>query len=140
VVNLMAVWRAHGLPRILRRCWRAGVVLAGASAGSLCWHLGGPTDSYRDGLDPFTGGLGLVPYSNGVHDDFPGQPRRTVYRALVAQGVLPGGYATEDGTGLHYLGTAMHEAVSIRPGGRAWRVDPAPGGGYTEEPIQPRLI
>jgi hypothetical protein len=21
VVNLMAVWRAHGLPRILRRCW-----------------------------------------------------------------------------------------------------------------------
>ncbi|HEY8044959.1 MAG TPA: Type 1 glutamine amidotransferase-like domain-containing protein, partial [Streptosporangiaceae bacterium] len=87
VVNLMAVWRAHGLPRILRRCWRAGVVLAGASAGSLCWHVGGPTDSYRDGLDPFTGGLGLVPYSNGVHDDFPGQPRREAYRALVAQGV-----------------------------------------------------
>jgi peptidase E len=140
VVNLMAVWRAHGLPRILRRCWRAGVVLAGASAGSLCWHVGGPTDSYRDGLDPFTGGLGLVPYSNGVHDDFPGQPRREAYRALVAQGVLPGGYATEDGTGLHYLGATLHEAVSIRPGKRAWRVDPAPGGGYTEEPIEPRPI
>ena len=139
VVNLMAVWRAHGLPRILRRCWRAGVVLAGASAGSLCWHVGGPTDSYRDALDPFTGGLGLVPYSNGVHDDFPGQPRREVYRALVAQGVLPGGYATEDGTGLHYLGTTLHEAVSIRPGKRAWRVQPGPGG-YTEEPIEARLI
>jgi Peptidase family S51 len=74
VVNLMAVWRAHGLPRILRRCWAAGVVLAGASAGSLCWHTGGPTDSFSDRLDPFTGGLRLVPYSNGVHDDFPGQP------------------------------------------------------------------
>ena len=139
VVNLMAVWRAHGLPQILRRCWRAGVVLTGASAGSLCWHVGGPTDSFRDGLDPFTGGLGLVPYSNGVHDDFPGQPRREVYRALVAQGVLAGGYATEDGTGLHYLGTTLHEAVSIRPGKRAWRVDPGPGG-YTEEPIEARLI
>jgi peptidase E len=140
VVNLMAVWRAHSLPRILRRCWRAGVVLAGASAGSLCWHVGGPTDSYRDDLDPFTGGLGLVPYSNGVHDDFPGQPRREAYRALVAQGVLPGGYATEDGTGLHYLGATLHEVVSIRPGKRAWRVDPGPGGGYTEEPITPRPI
>ncbi len=138
---LMAVWRAHRLPRILRRCWRAGVVLAGASAGRLCWHVGGPADSYRDSLDPFTGGLGLVPYSNGVHDDFPGQPRRTVCRALIAQRVLPGGYATEDGIGPHYLGTALHEAVSIRPGKRAWRVDPAPGDdGYTEEPIEPRPI
>lgn len=51
VVNLMAVWRAHGLPVILRECWEAGVVLAGWSAGSVCWHVGGPTDSYRDGLD-----------------------------------------------------------------------------------------
>ena len=140
VVNLMAVWRAHGLPRILRRCWAAGVVLAGASAGSLCWHVGGPTDSFSDRLDPFTGGLGLLPYSNGVHDDFPGQPRRQVYRAMVAQGILPGGYATEDGTGLHYLGTNLHEVVSIRPGKRAWRVDPAPGGRCTEEPIEPRPI
>ena len=140
VVNLMAVWRAHGLPRALRRCWAAGVVLAGASAGSLCWHVGGPTDSFRDRLDPFTGGLRLLPYSNGVHDDFPGQPRREVYRTLVAQGVLPGGYATEDGTGLHYRGTALHEAVSIRPGRRAWRVSPGPGGSYTEEPIEPRPI
>ena len=140
VVNLMAVWRAHGLPRILRRCWAAGVVLAGASAGSLCWHAGGPTDSFSDRLDPFTGGLGLLPYSNGVHDDYPDQPRREVYRAMVAGGVLPGGYATEDGTGLHYQGTSLHEAVSILPGKRAWRVAPGPGGSYTEEPIVPRPI
>ncbi|HUY48078.1 MAG TPA: Type 1 glutamine amidotransferase-like domain-containing protein [Streptosporangiaceae bacterium] len=70
VVNLMAVWRAHGLPQIMRECWENGVVLAGASAGSLCWHLGGPTDSFGDALDPFTDGLGFLPYSNGVHDDF----------------------------------------------------------------------
>jgi peptidase E len=47
VVNLLAVWRAHGLDAILRECWEAGVVLAGQSAGSLCWHLGGVTDSLR---------------------------------------------------------------------------------------------
>ena len=59
VVNLTAVWRAHGLPAIMRECWEAGVVLAGPSAGSLCWHLGGPTDSFSDALDAYTDGLGL---------------------------------------------------------------------------------
>ena len=80
VVNLTAVWRAHGLPEIMRECWEAGVVLAGPSAGSLCWHLGGPTDSFRDALDPYTDGLGFLPFSNGVHDDFDEQPRRETYR------------------------------------------------------------
>jgi peptidase E len=140
VVNLMAVWRAHGLPPILRESWERGVVLAGTSAGSLCWHTGGPTDSYRDALDPFTDGLALVPYSNGVHDDLPDQPRRETYRRMVAESLLPGGYATEDGVGLHYVGTGLHEAVSVLDGKRAWRVRPADGGYYTEEPITPRLI
>jgi peptidase E len=140
VVNLMAVWRAHGLPRIIRECWQAGTVLTGLSAGSLCWHLGGPTDSFSDSLAPFTDGLGLVPFSNGVHDDLDDQPRRTAYRDMVATGQLGAGYATEDGVGLHYAGTELHEAVSILPGKRAWRVDPDGTGGYTEQAIIPRQI
>jgi peptidase E len=140
VINLMAVWRAHGVPQILRECWDAGVVLAGTSAGSLCWHTGGPTDSFGDSLDPFTGGLGLVPYSNGVHDDLADQPRRQVYRELVASGQLLGGYATEDGVGLHYVGTRLHEAVSILEGKQAWRVEPDGKGGYAEQVVIPRLL
>ncbi|HEV2375764.1 MAG TPA: peptidase E [Streptosporangiaceae bacterium] len=140
VVNLMAVWRAHGLAPVMRECWDAGVVLAGWSAGSLCWHLGGPTDSFGDSLDPFTDGLGFLPYSNGVHDDLDGQPRRRVYRELVGNGTLPGGYATEDGVGLHYVGTDLHEAVAIREDARAWWVEPADSGGYREEPIPPRML
>ncbi|MGH3497147.1 MAG: Type 1 glutamine amidotransferase-like domain-containing protein [Nocardioidaceae bacterium] len=140
VVNLAALWRAHGLPAILHECWVAGVVLAGASAGSLCWHLGGPTDSYRDGLDPFTDGLGFLPYTNGVHDDFGDQPRRQAYRDMVAGGALSAGYTSEDGVGLHYVGTRLHEAVSIRPGARAWWVEADGQGGYAEKPITPRGI
>jgi peptidase E len=140
VVNLMAVWRAHQLTPVMRECWRAGVVLAGWSAGSLCWHLGGPTDSFGDSLAPFTDGLGFLPYSNGVHDDLDDQPRRTVYRDYVAQGVLAAGYATEDGVGLHYVGTDLHEAVSARAGARAWRVQPADGGGFRDAAITPRMI
>jgi peptidase E len=140
VVNLMALWRAHGLREIMRECWEAGVVLAGPSAGSLCWHLSGPTDSFRDSLDPFMDGLGLLPFSNGVHDDFEDQPRREVFRSLVANGTLPAGYATQDGVGLHYLGTCLGEAVSIRPSAKAWWVAPDGAGGYREELVPPRLL
>jgi peptidase E len=144
VVNLMAVWRAHGLDRVLRECWEAGVLLAGPSAGSLCWHVGGPTDAWSTEesgrLAPFTGGLGLLPLSNSVHDDLAGQPRRAVYRALVGSGALPAGYATEDGVGLHYIGTELAEAVTVRPGARAWRVEPDGAGGWLERAITPRQI
>jgi peptidase E len=140
VVNLMAVWRAHGLPDILHEAWQNGVVMAGQSAGSLCWHVGAPTDSFGDSLDAFSNGLGWLPWSNGVHDDLPDQPRRATYRQLVASGTLPGGYATEDGVGLHYVGTRFHEAVSVLPDARAWKVSPDGSGGYQETEIVPRLL
>jgi peptidase E len=140
VANLMAVWRVHGLREIMRECWEAGVVLSGASAGSICWHLGGTTDSFSDALDPFTDGIGLLPYSNGVHDDFAGQPRRTLYREWVANGTFSAGYATEDGVGLHYIGTDLYEAVTIREGKNAWYVSQSADGSYDEKAIPARLI
>jgi peptidase E len=138
VVNLLAVWRAHRLDEILRDCWEAGVVLAGQSAGSLCWHLGGVTDSFSDSLDPVGNGLGFLPFSNGVHDDLPDQPRRVRFRELVAQRVLPPGYATEDGTGLHYVGTRLAEVLGVLPGRRAWHVMPEGEAGYAETAIPAR--
>ena len=129
----MAVWRAHGLAPVMRECWEAGVVLAGWSAGSLCWHRGGPTGSFSGSLTVFTDGLGLLPYSNGVHDSLGDQPRRRVYRQYVASGELPAGYATEDGAGLH-------EAVAMRDGAQAWWVEPSPDGGYHHKPIPPRRL
>jgi peptidase E len=137
---LMAVWRAHDLAPVMRECWEAGVVLAGWSAGSLCWHRGGLTDSFSDSLAVFTDGLGLLPYSNGVHDSLDDQPRRRVYREYVASGELPAGYATEDGVGLHYIGTGLHEAVAMRDGAEAWWVEPSPDGGYQHKPIPPRRL
>ncbi|HEY2792455.1 MAG TPA: peptidase E [Micromonosporaceae bacterium] len=124
VVNLMAIWRVHGLRPILRECWEQGIVLTGVSAGSICWHLGGPTDSYSDALDPFDDGMGILPYSNGVHDDFPEQPRREIYRRYVDEGKCAPGYASEDGVGLHYIGTELHEAVTVVDGKTGWWVEP----------------
>jgi hypothetical protein len=59
---------------------------------------------------------------------------------MVAETVLSAGYATEDGTGLHYVGTDLREAVSILPGRRAWSVEPTVDGGYAEQALRTRLI
>lgn len=132
VAGLMVLWRLHGLDAVFREAWEAGVVLFGVSAGSLCWHAGGTTDSFGPELQPWTDGLGLVPGSNCPHYD--SEPRRRpLYQRLVADGSLPPGYAADDGVGLHYAGTALHEAVSDRPGASAWKVDP---DGETQVPTR----
>ena len=52
-INMLAIWRAHGVDEILAEAWREGVVLAGLSAGSLCWYESGVTDSFGRGLKSF---------------------------------------------------------------------------------------
>lgn len=121
VANLLAVWQVHGLGDVLRRAWQAGVVLGGISAGSICWHVGGPTDSYGPDLRLQLNGLGFLPYGNGVHYDSEPQ-RRTVVHAGVASGELPLTYCTDDGAGLVYRGTKLVEAVSELPRARCYQV------------------
>ena len=68
-VNLLAVWRAHGLDTILREAYMQGVVLCGISAGSLCWFECGVTDSFGPTLAALRDGLSLLAGSNGPHYD-----------------------------------------------------------------------
>jgi peptidase E len=138
VANLLAVWRLHGLDQVLREVWQAGVVLAGVSAGSVCWHAGGTTDSFGPDLRPVTNGLGLVPHSAGVHYDSEPQ-RRPLFQRLIGAGDIPPGYATDDGVGIVYRGTEFAEAVSEVRGKGAYRVF-RQDGRAVEERIEPRLL
>jgi peptidase E len=138
VANLLTLWRLHGLDEIFRQAWQAGVVLAGVSAGSICWHVGGTTDSFGPDLRPVTDGLGFLPYSNGVHYDSEPQ-RRPSYQRLVAEGILPGGYATDDSVGLVYRGTELAEAITEVRGKGAYEIT-SDGGGVREERIDPRVL
>jgi peptidase E len=139
VANLLAVWRTHRLDEVMRECWEAGVVLGGVSAGSICWYVGGPTDSFGRELRPVLNGLALLPFGNGVHYDSEAQRRPLLHR-LVAEGTLPTSHATDDGVGLVYEGTELVEAVSDRPDAAAYVVERRPDGTALETRIEPRLL
>ena len=120
LLNLIAIWRAHGLDRILVEAWSAGILLCGVSAGSMCWFEAGITRSH--GKPRPSGGLGLLGGSNCVHYDADA-PRRPSFRAHIRDGAIPGGFGVDDGAGLVFAGTELVEVVSARPGAGAARVE-----------------
>jgi peptidase E len=139
VAGLLAMWQLHGVGEAMREAWQAGVVLTGVSAGSICWHVGGTTDSFGPDLRPITNGLGLLPYSNGVHYDSEAQ-RRPVFQQLIADQTLPAGYATDDGVGVLYRGTEMVGAFTEEDGKGAYWVERGADGSAVETPIEPQRL
>ena len=117
VANLLALWRLHGVDLAARAAWEDGVIMAGVSAGSLCWHVGGTTDSFGPTLQPVTNGLAFLPYANGVHYDSEAQ-RRPLLHDLLRRSLLPPlAYATEDHVGIWYEGVDATLVVSDSNGG-----------------------
>jgi len=126
--NLLAVWRTHGLDRVLAEAWGEGVVLCGISAGMNCWFSGSVTDSFDIArLAPLKDGLGLLAGSACPHYDGEGQ-RRPAFRELVAAGELADGWAADDGAALVFAGEELEETVGSRPDAGAYRVERAPTG------------
>ncbi|MEA2439143.1 MAG: hypothetical protein QOH76_567 [Thermoleophilaceae bacterium] len=137
LLNLLAIWRAHGLDRILREAWERGVVLSGISAGSMCWFSAGVTTGY--GVPRAVEGLGFLPASNSVH--YSSEPqRRPCFHDAVRTELAPPGYAVDDGVALLFRGTDLVEAVTAREGaGAAW-VDGTETGTAVETPLDVRLL
>ncbi|MBS1879998.1 MAG: peptidase E [Actinobacteria bacterium] len=135
MVNLLAVWAAHDIASILALAWRRGIVLAGQSAGAMCWFEAGVTTS--SGKPLAAPGLGLLPGSLCVH--YSNEPeRRAVYLKAVGDGMSPG-YGLDDHAGLLWEGEGPPSALTARRGARAYRVA-VRDGGVTESPLPARFL
>jgi peptidase E len=136
--NMLAVWRTHGVDDALEAAWKAGVILAGPSAGAVCWFEGGTTDSFGPEIGALRDGLRLLRGSFCPHYDSESL-RRPRYQELVGTGKLPNGYAADDGVGLLFSGNDLAEVVAAMPESRAFRVERSRGG-VDETSLKPRLL
>jgi dipeptidase E len=128
MVNLVAIWRAHGLDEILRECWGEGILICGQSAGAMIWFQGGITSS--QGEPAAAEGLGLLPGSACVHYLTEPVRRRRFLRAI-ATGELKGGLGLEDQTGALFEGTQLVETITARDGAEVWEAS-LDGAGVVE--------
>lgn len=135
--NLLALWRLHGLPEVLREAAASGTILAGISAGMNCWFDASSTDSFGP-LAPLPDGLGFVAGSSCPH--YLGEPgRREKYLGWVGAGVLPEGYAADDFTAIVFRDGEVVEAIAERDGRSAHRVVSRDGIGV-EQRLDVRLL
>ncbi|MFC4560137.1 Type 1 glutamine amidotransferase-like domain-containing protein [Virgibacillus kekensis] len=118
--NLLALWKEWDLDKVMKKALKQGVILAGISAGSICWFEEGVTDSFGDGLEPLKG-LGFLKGSNCPHYDGEDE-RRLSYQEMISSGKIKAGIAADDGVALHYIEGALSKIVSSRPQAKAYQV------------------
>jgi peptidase E len=136
-LNQQAIWKAQGIDVVLRQAWERGIVLGGASAGSLCWFEEGTTDSRPKALS-IVKCLGFLPGSHSPHyDSEPG--RRPLYQRLIGAGEMKPGYAVDDNAGLYFEGTTLKRVVTARRGAQAYQVR-VEGGRVVETALTPEWI
>lgn len=137
-VNLMALWKMHGVDKLLTQMANDStkdLVLGGVSAGGACWFNGCVTDSYGD-MRPWLGGVGLLPGSFCPH--FDGEEDRVpTFLQAISTGTLPGGYGVDDGAAVHFIDGKYVSAVTERPNAKAHLIqcstEPAASGVVTEQ-------
>jgi peptidase E len=118
--NLLTLWKEWGLDQILRKAWDQGIILAGISAGSICWFEEGLTDSYGDQLEPIQA-LGFIKGSNCPHYDGEAD-RRPIFHNFIKSNRLQAGIATDDGAAVHFIDQEIHKVISSRPNAKAYAV------------------
>lgn len=135
--NLLALWRAHGVADLMLEANARGTVLAGLSAGAMCWMEGGVTTSV--GVPEPIDGLGLIRGSLSVHARQDPE-RGAVYRGAVRSGRLPAGWTADDGCGLLFRDGRLEEVVVSRDDAQATHVEADADGTLRETVIAGRRL
>ena len=110
-LNMIAIWKAQGIDTVLKKAYEKGIIMSGGSAGSLCWFMGGSTDSRPKQLT-MVECLGFLNYSHSPH--YHAEPaRRPLYHNSILSGSLKSGYACDDRAGLLFINGSMKKSVSL---------------------------
>jgi peptidase E len=120
VKSMMAAWGGWGFVEVLREAYEGGIVLAGLSAGAICWFDQALADSYASGLRVVPC-LGLLPGSCCPHYD--GEKlRRPAFQAAVASGEAGSGIGIDDAAAVHFVDGRLERVVASIEGSGAYAV------------------
>ena len=136
-LNQQAIWKAQGIDVVLKEAWDRGIVLGGASAGSLCWFEEGTTDS-RPKVLTVVKCLGFLKGSHSPHYDAEAQ-RRPTYHRMIASGELKPGYACDNNAGIYFEDNEVKRVVATRAGAKCYYVSLV-GGKVVERTLEPESI
>jgi dipeptidase E len=131
--SMLAIWRGWGVVDILQTAWQNGVLLAGISAGAICWFEQGITDSVPGRLSKLDC-LGFLPGSCCPHYDGEPERRPTFHRLIAGDQILPG-YGIDDGAAMHFADGELFRVVSSRPQATAFFLEKV-AGEVLERPLE----
>ena len=119
--SALGAWREWGIDSALSRAYTSGVLLAGMSAGAMCWFECGLTDSYWGvGYRPLKC-LGLLPGGCGVHYHVEPERRSRIYAAIEI-GAIPASVAIDDFAAILYEDEKPVRTLRWRIGAGAYSV------------------
>lgn len=110
-LNMMAIWKTQGIDVVLKKALEKGIILAGGSAGSLCWFDNGTTDSRPIELT-VVDGLGFLPFSHSPHYHSE-EYRQPLYHKNIQNGIFKAGYAMDNYSGIIFKNGKPFKVVSL---------------------------
>ncbi|WP_445710133.1 Type 1 glutamine amidotransferase-like domain-containing protein [Flavobacterium sp.] len=136
-LNMLAIWKAQNIDSALKKAYDSGIILAGGSAGSLCWFEGGTTDSRPKELS-IVDGLGFLKFSHCPHYSFE-KSRRPLYHENILNNKLSNGYACDDMAGILFVNGERNKSVSLNKNSNSYYVYQKDGK-IIEEKLESEII
>jgi len=136
-LNMLAIWKAQGIDKVLHKAWKNGILLSRGSAGSLCWFEEGTTDSRPVELTKIEC-LGFLDGSHSPHYDGE-EARRPRYHELIRSGNLKPGYAVDNNAAILFIGKKVDKIIATDNKSKAYYVQ-LKNGSISEDVLRPDII
>ena len=131
--SMLAIWQDWKFDKLLTKAYERGAILAGVSAGAICWFEQGITDSWASSLN-ILDCLGFLPGSCCPHYDSE-TSRRPIFHKFLEEGKSKPGYAIEDGAVLHFKDRQLYKALMFMKDAKAYFVE-VKDNGIIENPLE----
>lgn len=136
-LDMIALWQAHGIDKILKKAWENGIILTGSSAGAICWFHEGLSDSRPKALSSVKC-LGFLKGSISPHYHS-SKERASTYQNMILKGDIKPGYGIDENAGLLFEDEKIAKVLAGDTKSKVYKVFAAHGN-IIEQVMEPEII